>query len=85
MNSWDKWCDFGYSIRRARRKRGYRKARDFTAEMEERAGIAISPDTLYKIEEGKQIPRLDVALAILETLDGEAVGTIEGMEVMLNE
>lgn len=50
------WGLYGMLIRKRRIDIGYKKAEFFAKSIWRRARVAISRDTLYKIEQGRQIP-----------------------------
>lgn len=50
------WLLYGMLIRKGRIDLGYRKAEEFAESIWRRTRVRISRDTLYKIEQGKQIP-----------------------------
>jgi DNA-binding XRE family transcriptional regulator len=58
----------GFYIRRERIAAGYEKAEDFAEAITQQTGLAMSRQTMYNIESGKQEPRLSQYLAIMRVL-----------------
>lgn len=50
------WDLYGMILRKKRTDLGFKKAEDFTEGIWRRTRVRISRDTLYKIEQGRQIP-----------------------------
>jgi len=62
---------FGRDLRSLRIRRGFDRAADFTALLRHNYGVDVSDRTLYAIERGEQVPRLDFYLAALAALEAE--------------
>ena len=62
---------FGRDLRSLRIRRGFDRAADFTALLRHKYGVDVSDRTLYAIERGEQVPRLDFYLAALAALEAE--------------
>lgn len=62
---------FGRDLRSLRIRRGYDRAPDFTGLLRHKYGVEVSDRTLYAIERGEQMPRLDFYLASLAALEAE--------------
>jgi transcriptional regulator with XRE-family HTH domain len=62
---------FGRDLRSLRIRRGYDRAPDFTGLLRHKYGVEVSDRTLYAIERGEQMPRLDFYLAALAALEAE--------------
>jgi transcriptional regulator with XRE-family HTH domain len=60
---------FGRDLRSLRIRRGYDRAADFTALLRHKYGVEVSDRTLYAIERGEQVPRLDFYLAAVAALE----------------
>lgn len=58
------WALYGMLLRKKRLDLGFRKAEEFAASIWRRTRVRISRDTLYKIEQGKQIPDAEQFMAI---------------------
>jgi len=58
------WALYGMLVRRKRLDLGFRKAEEFAASIWRRTRVHISRDTLYKIEQGNQIPDAEQFMAI---------------------
>ncbi|MEG1827730.1 MAG: hypothetical protein RRZ85_06235 [Gordonibacter sp.] len=65
------WALYGMVVRKRRIELGYKKAEHFAASMWRRVRFAISRDSLYKIEQGKQVPTGTQVLAINMALYGQ--------------
>lgn len=50
------WQLYGLLVRKERIRIGYRRAEDFAASIWRRTRVEVSRDTLYKVEQGRQIP-----------------------------
>lgn len=64
------WKLYGSLVRRVRMNLGYKKAEDFAASIWRRTRVKISRDTLYKIEQGRQVPDAAQFMAINLALSG---------------
>lgn len=62
---------FGRDLRSLRIRRGFDRAPDFTGLLRHKYGVEVSDRTLYAIERGEQMPRLDFYLAALAALEAE--------------
>lgn len=58
------WKLYGLLMRKLRLDLGYRKAEDFSDSIWRRTRVKISRDTLYKIEQGRQIPDASQFMAL---------------------
>ena len=65
------WSLYGTLIRKRRIDLGYKKAEAFTQSIWRRTRVAISRDTLYKIEQGRQTPDATQFMAINIALGGD--------------
>lgn len=54
----------GALIRHERQEQGYSTAEEFAAAITEMTGYSVSKETIYKIESGKQEPKLSLFIAI---------------------
>jgi len=59
---------FGLELRLLRMRRGYARPEHLTAVMKRDFGIVVSERTIWAIERGDQLPRLDTFLAMLAVL-----------------
>lgn len=50
------WALYGALVRKERIRLGYRRAEDFAASIWRRTRVDVSRDTLYKVEQGRQVP-----------------------------
>ncbi len=64
------WGLYGALVRKARTDLGYRKAEDFADSIWRRTRVKVSRDTLYKIEQGRQVPDGNQFMAINMALSG---------------
>lgn len=55
---------FGALLRHERQEQGYSTAEEFAAAITEMTGYGVSKETIYKIESGKQEPKLSLFMAI---------------------
>lgn len=55
---------FGALLRHERQEQGYSTAEEFAAAITEMTGYSVSKETIYKIESGKQEPKLSLFMAI---------------------
>ena len=69
QNSLFDWSLYGALVKNARRKMGYKTAEAFSATIWRRTRYHISKDTLYKIEQGKQMPDAAQFMAISLVLE----------------
>jgi transcriptional regulator with XRE-family HTH domain len=60
---------FGRYLRSLRMRQGFETGRDFVEALRRDYGVDVSERTLYAIERGEQMPRLDFAVAALAALD----------------
>jgi transcriptional regulator with XRE-family HTH domain len=60
---------FGRDLLALRIRRGFKPADKLTELLRERYGVSVHPRTIYAIERGEQLPRLDLLLALLVALD----------------
>ena len=60
---------FGKYLKGLRVRQGYEPADSLAADIESRCGVSVSTRTIYAIERGEQLPRLDVLLALLVVLE----------------
>lgn len=58
------WELYGLLVRRARQNMGYKKAEEFAESIWRRTHARISRDTLYKIEQGRQVPDASQFMAL---------------------
>lgn len=65
------WSVYGALIRRARMDLGYRKAEEFSRSIYRRTRVKVSRDTLYKVEQGRQVPDAIQFMAINMALSGD--------------
>ena len=63
------WKLYGLLIRKKRMDIGYKKAEDFSDGIWRRTRVKISRDTLYKIEQGRQIPDASQFMALNLAVD----------------
>lgn len=56
---------YGRLVRSARIERGFDRVQDFCDYIYETTGLHIAPQTLYRIETGRQIARMDIHVAIV--------------------
>ena len=64
---------YGMLVRKMRTDLGYRKAEDFVRTLYLRTRMSMSKETLYKIEQGKQVPNTAQFLALNLALTGELI------------
>ena len=62
---------FGLELRLLRMRRGYVRPEQLLQVMRERYGVEVSERTIWAIERGEQLPRLDLFLAMLSVLHEE--------------
>jgi transcriptional regulator with XRE-family HTH domain len=60
---------FGKYLKGLRVRQGYEPADMLVAELESCCGVGVSVRTIYAIERGEQLPRLDLLLALLVVLE----------------
>jgi transcriptional regulator with XRE-family HTH domain len=60
---------FGKYLKGLRVRQGYEPADDLVADLKSCCGVIVSTRTIYAIERGEQLPRLDLLLALLVVLD----------------
>ena len=60
---------FGRYLRSLRMRQGFETGRDFVDVLRREYGVDVSERTLYAIERGEQMPRLDFVIAALAALD----------------
>lgn len=58
------WSLYGLLVRKFRTDMGYKKAEDFAATIWRRTRVEVSRDSLYKIEQGRQVPSAEQFMAI---------------------
>ncbi|MBQ9069033.1 MAG: hypothetical protein IJ131_08240 [Eggerthellaceae bacterium] len=58
---------FGHFVRTARTEAGYEKAEDFAKAISDKTGYAVSKQTIYSIESGKQEPKISLYLAMMSS------------------
>ena len=54
---------YGVRLCVLRKKRGYRRGKDFCSDVKEQTGLDIDINVLYRIERGEQAPTVDQILA----------------------
>jgi transcriptional regulator with XRE-family HTH domain len=59
---------FGKYLRGLRIRQDYEPADKLVADLESACGVTVSTRTIYAIERGEQLPRLDLLLALLVVL-----------------
>lgn len=64
------WGTYGALVRKCRTDLGYKKAEDFARSIWRRTRVEVSRDTLYKIEQGRQVPDANQFMAINMALSG---------------
>ena len=64
------WSLYGMLVRKHRAKKGYKKAEAFSETIWRRTRVDVSRDTLYKIEQGRQVPSAEQFMAINMALFG---------------
>jgi transcriptional regulator with XRE-family HTH domain len=62
---------FGRYLRSLRMRQGFETGRDFVDLLRSEYGVDVSDRTLYAIERGEQMPRLDFVIAALAALDAD--------------
>lgn len=62
---------FGRDLRALRGRRGFERATEFTAVLRSQYGVQVSDRTLYAVERGELMPRLDFFFAVVCALDAE--------------
>lgn len=67
------WSLYGMLVRKHRAEKGYKKAEAFSETIWRRTRVDISRDTLYKIEQGRQIPNAEQFMAINMALFGAPI------------
>lgn len=67
------WSLYGMLVRKHRVEKGYKKAEAFSETIWRRTRVDISRDTLYKIEQGRQIPNAEQFMAINMALFGAPI------------
>ena len=67
------WSLYGMLVRKHRADKGYKKAEAFSETIWRRTRVDISRDTLYKIEQGRQIPNAEQFMAINMALFGAPI------------
>ncbi len=60
---------FGKHLKGLRVRQGYEPADLLVADLKSSCGFTVSTRTIYAIERGEQLPRLDLLLALLVVLD----------------
>ena len=60
---------FGKYLRGLRVRQDYEPADKLVADLESSCGVRVSTRTIYAIERGEQLPRLDLLLALLVVLE----------------
>ncbi len=65
------WALYGMIVRKRRVELGYKKAEHFAASVWRRVRFEISRDSLYKIEQGKQVPTGMQVIALNMALFGQ--------------
>ena len=60
---------FGKYLKGLRVRQGYEPADSLVADLESSCGVSVSVRTIYAIERGEQLPRLDLLLALLVVLE----------------
>lgn len=64
-NTWPfDWTFYGVLVRKSRMDMGYRKAGDFASTLYRRTRVSMSRDVLYKIEQGRQVPKAEEFMAL---------------------
>lgn len=67
------WSLYGMLVRKHRAEKGYKKAEAFSETIWRRTRVDISRDTLYKIEQGRQVPNAEQFMAINMALFGAPI------------
>jgi len=62
---------FGRYLRSLRMRQGFETGREFVDALRGKYGVDVSDRTLYAIERGEQMPRLDFVIAALAALDAD--------------
>ena len=62
---------FGRYLRSLRTRQGFETGREFVDLLRSKYGVDASDRTLYAIERGEQMPRLDFVVAALAALDAD--------------
>ena len=62
---------YGKYLKGLRVRQGYEPADNLVADLESCCGVTVSVRTIYAIERGEQLPRLDLLLALLVVLEEE--------------
>lgn len=62
---------FGRYLRALRGRAGFERAAEFTAVLRNQYGVSVTDRTVYAIERGEQMPRLDFFFAVICALDAE--------------
>ena len=65
------WSKYGALVRYERRKHHCKTAGMFSDIVSKQAGVSISRDTIYKIEQGRQVPNAEQFMAINLVLFGK--------------
>lgn len=68
------WSLYGLLVRKMRLDAGFRKVEDFSEAVWRRTRVYLSRDTLYKIEQGRQVPDAIQFMALNLALSGDPSG-----------
>ena len=58
------WKQYGACIRSTRHERGYHKATEMSKALMDNLGLKMGEQTIYKIEQGNQIPSVEMFLSL---------------------